>query len=594
MNKLRNLFSKRTWRRPSHTTVSPSSTSVVVGPSQDLRTTQSTQDVLQQLERWERVEFLQDAANFEMVNETLSALVGIEDHRRSDFDEHKHALAPILEIGSRQNDEQIWFGAAPATILAMSEAAESKSWGNLPHIISFFTDNEPYRSHAARFQKSVEDLEISSYSLIQIPSFQSWHEATAFKAKFIRDKLCELKQNVLWIDVDATLHNCHAHPFFEFADFAIHRHHRWQFASGTAFFAYSIPALTLIDKWIDLCTKEPLNWDQLLLQKAHAACADDVGLITFWLSQDYTKIDNDKWWDQSCRHRPRIVHHQASREVFKTQSKIAPEFDAEFKLSQSLSKVNSKHWPDIASVERHDVVENYHFKAWPGVNFRYEQLLTFVIEYYQQQNSAPFVVEVGAMDGVRFDPLHPWLVKYQLPGLLIEPIPDMFKLLKETYRDCANLIFENVAIDASVGARDMFRISEEAIALYGLESWAAGLSSFYNDRNALGGNQIDEETFQKIIPHIQQESVQTLPLADVLVRNNVQAVDVLQIDTEGHDYRVLATFPFHRFVPSVIHMEFYNLPRAEKMATFALLESNGYAYDIQGKDLCATKLRRPE
>lgn len=585
-----NRFWPANWRRARAETKVTEVLNVTPQGRREPRKPQTLAQVRQFLSGWGEVETvsgseLHDAVKFP--HDERLQFFEIPSHRDVEKDEIKSTLAGALEIGNHHCEQQMWYGIAPSQLAGWMQSMP----GAAPHIVSFYTNNRPYRSHAARFQKSLSKIGDLNYSLTRIPPFQSWHEATAFKARFIRDTILELKRDILWIDIDASVRQVPGYPLFEVADFAIHRHHRWQFASGTVFFAYSKPALALIDRWIDYCEREPLNWDQLLLHKAHSAVADELGLVTAWLPQSFTKIDGVDWWDDACEHVSRIDHHQASRVVFHRRPRIAPQFSTEFKVGSSFSRTGSCHWPDVASTVRHNLEENYYFKVWEGVNLDYEALLEYVIGYYRKRNSAPFVLEVGAMDGVRFDPLNQWLTEYQLPGLLIEPLPEMFGLLKKTYRGCPNLSFANLAIDVEVGERTMNRISEAAVQQHDLESWAVGLSSFYDDRNALGGNFIDEETFTRIAPFIEQRTVATAPLHRVLADRGIGRVDILQIDTEGHDYQVLRTFPFDLCIPMIIHLEFYNLPRSEKIATLKLLEDKGYAYRIESKDLCATTLR---
>ena len=65
----------------------------------------------------------------------------------------------------------------------------------------------------------------------------------------------------------------------------------------------------------------------------------------------------------------------------------------------------------------------------------------------------------------------------------------------------------------------------------------------------------------------------TLP--EVLAEQAVERIDLLVIDTEGHDYRVLGQLNFGRFSPAIIYLEVCNLTRRERMRTRELLEKHG-------------------
>jgi hypothetical protein len=48
----------------------------------------------------------------------------------------------------------------------------------------------------------------------------------------------------------------------------------------------------------------------------------------------------------------------------------------------------------------------------------------------------PFFVEVGAMDGIAHDALHKHIISNpDWTGVLVEPLPDMFKKLRNNYKD---------------------------------------------------------------------------------------------------------------------------------------------------------------
>ena len=147
-------------------------------------------------------------------------------------------------------------------------------------------------------------------------------------------------------------------------------------------------------------------------------------------------------------------------------------------------------------------------------------------------------LEIGAMDGKSFDLLHSFVHKHRWQGLLVEPLPDLFRELKEVYADCDWLAFENVAITEAVEDGPIFRIPQEAIRDESLPGWVKGISSLFNDRNALGGNRsllcgkaLPDEIFNQFKNHIVEEIVSCMPLKQLLEKHDIQYIDVLQIDT---------------------------------------------------------------
>ena len=192
------------------------------------------------------------------------------------------------------------------------------------------------------------------------------------------------------------------------------------------------------------------------------------------------------------------------------------------------------------------------------------------------QSSDVFFVEIGAMDGVAFDPLYDAVLKHHWRGLLVEPLPDLFTQLSRTYAGREGIILENVAIAETPGSLTMTRVKPDAVAQGLVPSWAKGMSSLFEDRNGLAGHRISGEDFEKIRPHIVRETVRCDTLDNILRKHDVAKIDILQIDVEGYDYHVLKQVDFSRFRPTVIRMEWCNLPQEEKQSSRDLLRRWGY------------------
>jgi FkbM family methyltransferase len=203
------------------------------------------------------------------------------------------------------------------------------------------------------------------------------------------------------------------------------------------------------------------------------------------------------------------------------------------------------------------------------------------------RSSDVFFVEIGAMDGIAFDPLYHAVRKHRWRGLLVEPLPDLFAQLSRTYAGRDGIILENVAIGESPGSMTMMRVRPEAVTQGLVPSWARGMSSVFEDRNGLAGHRISGEDFDKIRPHIVRETVRCDTLDNLLRKHSIAKIDVLQIDVEGYDYHVLKQLDFSRFRPTVIRMEWCNLPHEEKQSSRDLLRQWGYRMAEAEFDLIA-------
>lgn len=194
-----------------------------------------------------------------------------------------------------------------------------------------------------------------------------------------------------------------------------------------------------------------------------------------------------------------------------------------------------------------------------------------------------FFVQVGSNDGVQGDPIHDLIVERQSwRGIFIEPIDFLFQRLRKNYGEAERFVFENVAIGTEKGTKKFYYVSEKARTELDLPYWHDQLGSF--DRahitRALG---------EQMSPYIVEEEVECLPLQDVLDRNGVKEIDLIHIDTEGFDYKVLSQLDLKRYKPSVILFEHHLLPDDEFAKARKLLRSTGYRLLQYGNDMLAIK-----
>jgi len=204
-----------------------------------------------------------------------------------------------------------------------------------------------------------------------------------------------------------------------------------------------------------------------------------------------------------------------------------------------------------------------------------------------------FFVQIGAMDGISFDPLHKYVVQHKWRGLLVEPLPDMFAELKETYKGVDGLIFENVAIAERSGQRDMYRVRKEAIDRKLVPFWAKGISTFADNdaRNVLGLNpeyQIDRD---QIRPHIVTETIRCETLVNLFAKHEIERVDVFVTDVEGYDYEIFRQLDLERYGPTLIRLEWLNLSESDRHLTIKALKKFGYKTKCVDVDLLAWKRR---
>jgi FkbM family methyltransferase len=174
-------------------------------------------------------------------------------------------------------------------------------------------------------------------------------------------------------------------------------------------------------------------------------------------------------------------------------------------------------------------------------------------------------VQVGANDGFQFgDPIFNHVIQDGWTGILIEPQPDVFERLRQTYAAVEGLIFENIAIGADGASLDLYKARGATGDIPGVSS---GVSA---DPRVLARQMgVSPDSLEKI-------SVPAMTLDALLRKHVMDRVDVLQIDVEGYDWQALRTLDLGRVRPSVIQFEHGHMSRADCDAAVRHLSANRY------------------
>jgi FkbM family methyltransferase len=199
------------------------------------------------------------------------------------------------------------------------------------------------------------------------------------------------------------------------------------------------------------------------------------------------------------------------------------------------------------------------------------------------RKSKPFILQIGANDGVRADPIRPFITEYQLPALLVEPHPKLYEILKANYDGYEDVRLVNCAISVEDGKLALFSPDEALlIERYKL----SGLCSLSRD-------QILKELVREKIPaagsRISQITVPAFSVSSFLRNYAISDIDVLQIDTEGHDLKILSQFDLAALGVGLINIEFFHLAESEKRCCILELTEQGYHTAFVHGDLVAYK-----
>jgi FkbM family methyltransferase len=217
--------------------------------------------------------------------------------------------------------------------------------------------------------------------------------------------------------------------------------------------------------------------------------------------------------------------------------------------------------------------------------FKYPSRWQFnVLDAYVGYQKYIKFVQIGANDGVVNDPLYCYLQTPGWEGVLVEPIPGIFKELVHNHSSSmAKLLFENTAICYENGIKKFYRLRREYAP--GVYEWVDQLSSFKKEV---------VESHMGVLPGVQEiiEEVQIncISLTDLFNKFSIKYLNLLQIDTEGYDAEIIRMIPFETMNIDLIIFEHIHLSQMDYKQVLKLLNRYGYKVKIQNEyDTAALK-----
>ncbi|NBP00764.1 MAG: FkbM family methyltransferase [Proteobacteria bacterium] len=204
-------------------------------------------------------------------------------------------------------------------------------------------------------------------------------------------------------------------------------------------------------------------------------------------------------------------------------------------------------------------------------------------------NSTWDVVQVGCHVGSSHADYIFKIINQDSRAIFIEPVDFLFNKLKENYNTKFpnnNFIFLNCAISNKEGSLKLYvpdieifsEISEKNYIEKKLPRWADQLASVHKTH-------VKDHYLNLDVKEIE---VPCRTLMSIINEYNIDDLQILSIDTEGHDFEVLETLDLNVLKPKKIifehkHMEGTNKPPAERYNKLMslLLEHN---YKVTNKD----------
>jgi len=214
-------------------------------------------------------------------------------------------------------------------------------------------------------------------------------------------------------------------------------------------------------------------------------------------------------------------------------------------------------------------------RAWR--RFRYRRLQRRLagrrlLTEFARRHPDAFFIEIGANDGVQHDHLRPFIVESGWRGVMVEPVPYVFERLQSNYEGIDRVKLENAAIADRDGPLPFFHLRPPGAGEAGnLPDWYDGIGSFSRDLIMSHGRHIPD-----IEERLVQADVPALTFESLCRKHRVARLDLVLIDAEGYDLRILDSIDLAAWHPALLVYEHYHLDANERPRARTLVGDHGY------------------
>lgn len=193
-----------------------------------------------------------------------------------------------------------------------------------------------------------------------------------------------------------------------------------------------------------------------------------------------------------------------------------------------------------------------------------------IFEFARAYPRATFV-QVGANDGVYRDPLTDEIRARPWKGVMVEPVPYVFERLRANYGAHSRIALENAAITDEDGTRELFHLAEAEPGTPRLPDWYDKLGTFHRD--VLLKHRAAIPDFDQRLRTLQ---VPCLTFESLCRKHGLASVDLIQLDTEGHDFEILRQIDLDALRPRLVMYEHLHFDEAARRESAELVLAAGY------------------
>ena len=201
-----------------------------------------------------------------------------------------------------------------------------------------------------------------------------------------------------------------------------------------------------------------------------------------------------------------------------------------------------------------------------------------------------FFIEIGSNDGEQHDHLSDLIRSRPWRGIMVEPVPYVFRRLQANYQSNDRVALENVAVSNADGSRAFYHLREAMPSeIARLPRWYDGIGSF--SRETVVGH-------RGFIPDIESRLIATevpcVTFESLCRRHGVAEFDLLLLDTEGHEAVILDAVDLDAHSPRLVVFEHYHLSEGDRDRCRRRLAAAGYDLLEEGFDTWCIGRRCPD
>jgi FkbM family methyltransferase len=188
-------------------------------------------------------------------------------------------------------------------------------------------------------------------------------------------------------------------------------------------------------------------------------------------------------------------------------------------------------------------------------------------------------IQAGAFDGIAGDPIRALILAHpDWRGALAEPMVNVFAQLKNNYAAVnGRLNFFNCAVSDRHGTIEMYQISESEIERLHLPPWSREVAS------------VSASHIKKHFPtvHLSRHTVPTMRICDIAKACGFTKVDLLILDVEGHERRIIDDIEFASLGVRAVMFEHKHMTTRDEEAVLDHFRAFGFMIKRYGRDTVA-------